>query len=345
MSTVIRLVPSAHATKRTTMVGIEDDGRIRTRVEDPVGTPTDYQFNFGALPEGTSGAINVEPVRTVVSEKIGTDARFVIDVTDFYDSALTGADAPKERFVWYDYQTKAEDAPDSQLPQTATPTTPIYVLWTSAGTPASPTTAFNFSSPTWTRPSLYASLGSLAERRNFLKRGLLASISENPLWHVGTLLHSSFAVNTITSQGHVARLEQKVDSINDLIRFYQYVAFRPKMLALTLSIDANLDNEAKFNLLDGEINKIDPNLFAALVHTRAIAGYTPSSNITNWRFYRIGARPQATEPWTWNPPGDSNSYPGRVDNIAGISLTNANLPANLRANNGAAWITWLREEE
>ena len=65
MSTVIKMIPKEHATKRTTAVIITNDGIIRTRVEDPVGTATDKQFNFSSYAEGTFREINNEPVVSV----------------------------------------------------------------------------------------------------------------------------------------------------------------------------------------------------------------------------------------------------------------------------------------
>lgn len=111
MSTIIRFVPVAHATKQTTAIAMENDGLIRTRVENPVGTATDRRFNFSSLGEGQARVITEDPVTLVTSEKIGADARFVIDVTNYYDSALTGDDAPTERFLWYAYTVDEKDAP------------------------------------------------------------------------------------------------------------------------------------------------------------------------------------------------------------------------------------------
>ena len=121
-----------------------------------MGTVTDKLFNFSANAEGTFREINNEPVVSVSTEKIGTNARFIITVNEFYDPTLVGENAPQERFLWYDYKTKSDEAPSS----TAVQTFPINAFWTSGGSPAVPTVAFpgSYTDETIAPVNLYTSL-------------------------------------------------------------------------------------------------------------------------------------------------------------------------------------------
>ena len=320
-TTIIKVIPAPHLTKRTTGIAIENDGVLRTRVEDPGGTVTDKRFNFAtdtatttAYSEGMTGEVNNEPVVLVAAEKIGTDARFIIEVTEFYSSALLGDDAPQERYLWYDYKTKADDAPDSTATQTASPASPLFVLWTSGGTPTAPTVAFNITDANTKLASDYTRLATLAARRETLKIALQADVfsPEMAIWLVE---------NTEAEQSAFVR--------------------RLEMLARALSIDANLNTQAKFNLLAGEIG-LDAYTVATHLSDTIIGGGgvgpLHSDDRGNWRFFRLGSL--GTGPaYPYSPPATTN-YIAYTSDVASITLSG--VPAAVSANDGRGWLDWLR---
>lgn len=323
MSTIIHVVPVAHATKRTTGIAIENDGVLRTRVEAPIGTAVDKRFNFAtdtatstAYGEGTSAVINNEPVVLVAAEKIGTTARFIIQVTEFYAATLLGDDAPQERYLWYDYKVKAEDAPDSTVTQTASPSSPLWVLWSSGGTPAAPTVAFNVVAQNTKLASEYTRLATLAARRETLKLALQADVFNPalPVWLV----------------------DNSEDERSAFIRRFE-------MLTRALSIDANLNTEAKFNLLAGEIG-LDAYTVAMRISSSIVSGGGVGSlhgaDRGGWQFFRLGSL--GTGPaFPYSPPSTTN-YIAYTSDVAGITLSG--VPAAVSANDGRGWLDWLRIE-
>lgn len=289
MSTLIRFIPVPHGTLRTTAVAMENDGVIRTRVEAPVGTATDRRFNFASLVEGQARVITEEPVTAVTSEKIGADARFIFDVKNYYDAALTGDDAPSERFLWYAYTVDEKDAPADTAAQTATPSNPLYFVWTSGGTPASPTVAFNFPSQAETAQRQFAELGSLAERRQYLK-GLVLDMINHPNMAQWSSGGSMEAVGGST-RSHVIGEFQRL----------QILSYYPEMLARAISVDTNLDAETKFNLLEG-MAKLDlgelvgqstMNLLAYHLASTSGDGTGSTTNRNEWVFQRVGTVPNS----------------------------------------------------
>ena len=318
MSTIIKLVPKAHATKRTTVVQATNDGVIRTRVENPVGTDTDKSFNFSTLAEGDPSPAANEPVVRVDTQKIGTVASYVIEVTNFYDESLTGDAVPTEYFIWYDYKTKADEAPDSETPQTF----PVTMLWTTAGTPQAPTRALSPTAQTIGR--LYQNLGSLEARREHLKGNILSYIN-NPdwgLWMAGSLSAPATNVNNFL-----------------VVSRRQSFVFWLEMLTRAISIDGNLDTERKFNLLNGEstldVKDVLPRIEGFVNDVGANVEYDYSR--TNWNYRRLGSIP-AVSPYNYNPPtytlqnGNPVRVQAQVDSL--ITLSNDTV--------GDSWTDWLR---
>ena len=322
MSTIIKLIPKAHATKRTTVVQATNDGIIRTRIEDPVGTDTDKSFNFSALAEGDPSPAANEPVIRVDTQKIGTAASYVIEITNFYDESLTGDAVPTEYFIWYDYKTKADEAPDSETPQTF----PITMLWTTAGTPQAPTRAL---SPTvQTVGRLYQRLASLDNRRQYIKFNLL-SLYDHPKrweWAMG-------------GQG-VANVNADTDIL--VGRTNQTFIYWLEMLTRVISIDDNLNTEAKFNLINGDSsldgNDLIKNIAGFLNRSGNIFGPTPdyTSDRSTWDFRRLGSVAN-TSPYGYVPPtltthGDFKHWVAIKDTT--ITLVGADV--------GDDWVDYLR---
>ena len=333
MSTVIRLIPRADAAKETTGIAILDDGRIRTRVET-ASARTDKEFNFGSLVEGDTRDIpdTDEPVTRVNAEKIGTDARFVIDVIEFYDENLRGADAPKERFLWYLYTLKPEEAPAPDAPQTATPSTPLWVLWSSDGTPAAPTNAFSFGTAV-TAPRLYAELQNDGNRREYLKSKLLMKIAD-PIellsifagTAMNTIASYSFTQPASNSRLHIVRLEHE--------RALQSWVFRLEMLARAISADVNLNSEQKFNLLNGEIGLSNVDIFGRVDKSLAGLINQGGGNRNAWVFHRLGSV-AGTAPFAYTPPPQNTSV---WSSTADTSINVTSEPPSEVLD----WINWLR---
>lgn len=327
MSTIIRFVPVAHATKRTTAIAMENDGLIRTRVENPVGAATDRRFNFSSLSEGQARVITEDPVTLVTSEKIGADARFVIDVTNYYDSALTGDDAPTERFLWYAYTVDEKDAPADNAVQTATPANPLYFVWTSGGTPASPTVAFNFPSQDQTAQRLYVELGTTEERRNYLKARLLEKVND-PL-NIFIFAGTSIAVQNAAS----IRVNNNVAIVQrEHSRRMQGWVYRIEMLVRAVSADVNLNTEAKFNLLAGEIGISNADVFQKmdLAVNGAIA---VGAARTDWVFQRLGSV-AASSPYAYSPPSHPTLWSATHETTIDVG---AAPPSGV-----TDWYNWLR---
>lgn len=315
MSTIIKAVPKPHATKRTTGVWILDDGRIGTRVEDPVGTKTDKEFNFSSYAEGSFEQIDNEPVVSVSSQKLGTDARFIITVDEFYNSGLEGDAVPKQRYLWYEYNIDEKDAPADNAPQSATPSTPIYVIWSSGGTPASPTLPIATTTQTVTLQRQWAKLGSLDNRRQYLRRLVVDQIEHPnyPQW-------ATF--NTVAFGGDA------LDEVVDLQKIAM-LSYFPEMLARAISVDANLNTEAKFNLLEGMANLNLGELVANINNAMVVAISNRTRDSERWSFYRIGnvgsAAPFAYTRGDWT----------HVDHSTTITMTGS-------SSIGTDWQAWLR---
>ena len=318
MSTIIKLVPKAHATKRTTVVQATNDGVIRTRVENPVGTDTDKSFNFSTLAEGDPSPAANEPVVRVDTQKIGTVASYVIEVTNFYDESLTGDAVPTEYFIWYDYKTKADEAPDSETAQTF----PTTVLWTTAGTPQSPTRALSPTAQTVGR--LYQNLGSLEARREHLK-GNIRDYIDSPDW--GIWMAGSLNIPAVVANNFVS------------VRTRQEFVFWLEMLARAISVDANLDTERKFNLLNGE-STLSPKEIVVRAEGFVFGGnlntmFTYDRN--NWTYRRFGTV-AATTPYDYTAPtytlSDGNPVPVRATIDSLITLSNTTV--------GDSWTQWVR---
>ena len=296
MSTIIKLIPEAHATKRTTWVRLTGDGQVTTRVEDPVGTDTDKSFDFSSLVEGESYKVANEPFIEIEAQKIGTNARYIIMMTEFYDSSATGNDIPTERFVWYDYKTKSDDAPDSTLVQTF----PINVLFSTAGTPQSPTRAL--SPVAQTRQSLYAQLGSTAARRQYLKGLIRFNHVDHPdfqLWLSGYKM-----------------LPEKGDLTYWNHRPAEYILWI-EMVTRAISIDANLEDtttprvttgEQKFNLIAGDVslqgwellNYVNDETLGAINSYRGNR-FPRNNNRNSWRYIRWGSV-GSSSPYAYTAP-------------------------------------------
>ena len=334
MSTIIEMVPTPHATARTVMVGLEDDGIIITRVEDPVGTAVDKRFNGSSLGEGQVWVptTDADPVIEFQSEKIGADARFVIRVKQYYDQTAVEPNIPEQRFLWYAYND-TPPYPDSTTPQTATPDTPLYIHWSGNGTPENPTPPYpKQQNPPKERTSinvsrLYGLLGTTSARREYLKAKLLAKADDPNLPHI---MAGNTSANIVDSPAN-----------NDLARAQQTVSFRLEMLTKAISADINLDTEAKFNLLNGEIDIKTSDVFSKIDRDAGTA-INLNGDRTTWSFVRLGSvsDDQTDPPYQYTAPlSNLATWTATADTTINVSTSVA---TNLNQGN-LYWLTWLRQ--
>ena len=336
MATIIRTIPVSHAGRRTTAIRIEDDGIIVCRTEES-GAAVDRRFDFSSYTEGTVVEIPQDPIRSVSVQKLGADARIFIDVYEYYDENLKPEEAPQEEQLWYAYNTAANMIPSDTAPQGATPSTPVYVLWKSGGTPSSPTLPWNINDEVTPLARPFTRLGSVAERRNYLKTELVNKISDlfSLLMIIcGEKNETAYAqISTEINEGG----DNNVTIIQDLDhpRRMQGFAFRLETLTRAISVDSNLTDERKFNLLDGEIGLDNGDVFSKM--DRAVAGtiFNSSKPRSGWNFVRLG-NAAATSPFAYTPP---------VQNTA---TWNATADATIEIHTGVPqavednWKLWLR---
>lgn len=336
MSTVIKLVPKLSPDKTLIGVGIENDGIIRTRVQAGQ-TNTDKRFNFSSYPEGTYEEIKNDPVFSVSSEKINTVARYIITVDDLYLSTAT--EIPQERFVWYPWNADEKNYEDSTAVQTFSPSAPLYVLWRGdqARGPTNPVNAWNPTTESTTLDSLYTKLATTAERRQYLKDKLLAKYQDPDLLAIAmgsSLLTITTNSVSYTSPAAAVPNDHRFTNSKMHARANQSMIFRMEMLTRAISADVNLNTEAKFNLLDGEISLDNWAVFLKV--DRSLNGLiNPTGNRNGWLFQRLGSMSGST--YT-APSINTGSWTATQD--TSINIHSAP-PASIN-NNDLAWLTWLR---
>ena len=338
MSTFIEVRPEASPNTRTTAIRIDDDLKVTIRTESGA-SHTDHQFNYTGADVDVD-VTTVDPIEYVRVTKIGTDVRATIAVKCYYLDYQSGAvnTVPAAGIYWYNPETHYNPELPAEMGKTAAPnptfegTTQAFPVTIFAPDPITPALPVGNSVAAPTIPRLYARLGSLEARRAYLKRKLLATFESNDFF-----LMAWDDDNDLDE----ANFNNRMRDAMELIRTSQAYMFRVKMLALALSIDANFDTEQKFNLLNGEIG-YDPQILGRHLSTYLLSTTFPSSLISGWQFGRLGRIGNA-EPWTWLSAVHPMAITFRTNNVAGVNITNANLPARLTANNGSDWLEWLRE--
>ena len=335
MSTFIEVRPEESPDTRTTAIRIDDDLKVTIRTEK-TGAHTDYQFNYTGVDVGIDITTS-EPVEYVRVTKIGDDVRATVAVKCYHLPGQANT-VPAAGIYWYNPSTHYNPELPAEMGKTAASdptfegTTQAFPVTIFAPDPITPALPVGNTIADPTIPRLYARLGSLEARRAYLKRKLLSILESND-FYLGAWEEAHVADDS-NSSGTVTYFIQLMAKIQGYMR-------RMKMLALTLSIDANLDTEQKFNLLNGEIG-YDPHLIGLHLHYIEVLNDLSSSRLSSWRFGRLG-RIGRTEPWTWLPSVNSTQFVYRENNVAGITFTVSSMPQRLRDNNGAAWLEWLRE--
>ena len=329
MSTFIEVRPEESPDTRTTVVRIDDDLKVTIRTQKGV-SHTDYQFNYTGVDVDVDTTTS-EPVEYVRVTKIGDDVRATIAVKCYYLPGQANT-VPAAGIYWYNPLTHYNPEMPPEAGKTAAPDptfegTPQTFAVTIFAPNLTPGLPLGNTAPAAATQRLYTRLGSLEERRAYLKRKLVSIIDTNDFFFG--------AWDDDDDAGF------QLANYRDVFKKIQCYMRRVKMLALTLSIDANLDTEQKFNLLNGEIG-YSPHLIGVYLHYLEIWRDLPTSDISRWRFGRLG-RIGSAEPWTWLPSVNSTQFVYRDNNVAGITFTVSSMPARFRDNNGAGWVEWLRE--
>ena len=217
-------------------------------------------------------------------------------------------------------------------------TFPINAFWTSGGSPAVPTVAFpgSYTDETIAPVNLYTSLANADNRRNYLKQKLRAII-ESPELHI-VLAGNTF--NSITQQTLTIPLPHPSQSPSlqlnvtyEMTRRKQNLTFWLEMLTRAISADVNLNTEAKFNLLNGEISLP---IASVIRNTNLSLGPTivGSQARNNWAYLRLGTIAGNV----YTPPHNNNPiWAHTADttiNIGGAPPT--------ELNTILYWMEWLR---
>ena len=337
MSTIVQFIPTEHATIKTTGVRIDDDFKITYRTETG-GVATDVQVNFsGLLTDQTFQGS--PPIRQVRTAKVERTEQVIIELL-VYHAPYEEDKVPPAGMYWYNIKNHYPfDGPPEQG-KTRAPD-PAFTTETQNFNHPNGITIFNESAidPGWTtgntiatsitQTSLFGQLGTVEARRRHLKSRLTAIIDDPNLpWimagtSVSTITPTSFT--DISGESGTIITEQA-----ELPRRQQSFTYRLEMLARAVSIDSNLTDESKFNLIDGEIGLPIADVFSRLSMSTAgdIAGSRPRAN---WHFRKVnsvGAAPEYKYP---DPPTAliwTTTYDAFIDLNASAEVLN--------------WVQWIK---
>ena len=336
MSTFIEIRPTVHATVKTTAIRLDDDFEVTIRHEEQGKAPEHVQHNFANVKEGQQ-IDGTGPIKYVRVTKLDGDARCVIAV-DTYHEADEADTVPPAGIYWYNTArqyafgaaadpTKPDgEASDPAYPGGATqpfPTT-IFNISTTLGTTAMPVGNTVTAATSYAAQRTYALLGTLAERRAHLKQ-MLRDIVDHPHFAIWMANADERAGNLDTSGPNIGGTLRNI--VNLIARPQSFVVWL-EMMANVINLDANLNSERKFNLLEGELG-----LGGYDVFTKAQSAAFGTAQITNgmsdraqWRFHRFGSVATGT-PWAYTKP-TAAAWPENPDTT--IVLTGANL--------GSTWL-------
>ena len=324
MATFVQIIPTEDTTKKMIGLRIDQDFKLTYRITEG-GTTTNYRVNFsGLLTDQTfQGSPPIGLVRTI---KVGTTEQAVIEVLA-YHAPGEESEVPAEGIYWYSIKDHypfdgpveggKTRAPDPAFTSTAQDfgTSGITIFNDPLVTPAWPTTR-NIEDSKITQTRIYGQLGSLENRRQYLKRLILNNI-EHPLfsmWLVGEHINAADDAGTLLA--HVQRL--------------QIIPYWLKMLTIAISVNSNLASEQKFNLLEGEC-LLNAGIVSAsansLLADQIDGGATNHVRTLNYR--KLGDV-AGSSPWkytqsSWTPEPDTT-----------IMMTPSTIPST------QDWLTWLR---
>ena len=330
MATFVQIIPTEDATKKMIGLRIDQDFRLTYRITEG-GTTTNYRVNFsGLLTDQTfQGSPPIGLVRTI---KVGTTEQAVIEVLA-YHAPGEESEVPAEGIYWYSIKDHypfdgpveggKTRAPDPAFTSTAQDfgTSGITIFNDPLVTPAWPTTA-NLETSKITQTTLYGQLGTVEARRQYLKQLILKNVDHPllPMWLSGGHITAANNQNTEKLLEHVQRL--------------QIIPYWLEMLTGAISVNSNLMELEKFNLLEGvcklSAGPISSNSEATLAFD-IYGGATGNGNRSNFVFQRIGNVGAAPE---YQYSRTNTDWTRHADNR--IAMTNSETII------GEDWITWLR---
>ena len=345
MSTFIEVRPEVSPDTQTLIVRIDDDLKVSVR-QMKGHSRTDVHLNFSQMDVGDELSTYPEPVAYVRVTKLGADNRATIAVTCYH---LEGEEhtVPAAGVYWFDpskqYNPEFDDPGDGR---TAAPnpvfegTTQQFPVLIFAPDTITPPLAAN-TVAAQAVPTRYTQFGDVAARRRYLQNELLQRVNSAMLpWIVAgaTLAPIDEKTTPVNLPATGMNLRTSAETINiteerELARRQQSLAYWFETLARAISVDANLNTEAKFNLLDGEVGLDTGTVFARMPLTLAkdIAGTRAK---TDWHFYRFGSV-AGTSPHTYMRPTQTLHWAATRD--TGIDI-GSSVPSAVTEN----WINWLR---
>ena len=314
MANFIEFQPERSTTKTTKFVRIDGDFKFTLVIDDNGTLTTVYKNYSGLADEQVYTPPSDDNVVQVRLAKDGSEEAFTARIRMFYPETAT-EDAVPQAFIYGAPITKDTYKPTLTLPASSVQSFPIEIwnrLAQGEAKPGANTSAVIAN----LGERLYAQLGTLAERRSHLKLELQTDVysREMPIWLI----------------------ENSAEEQSAFVR-------RLEMLTRALSSDANLNTEAKFNLLAGEIG-LDAYTVATHISSGIVSGggvgQLHSDNRDNWQFFRLGAI--GTGPaFPYSPPSTTN-YIAYTSDVAGITLSGVS--AAVSANDGRGWLDWLRTD-
>lgn len=286
MSSYVEMEPVAHATKTTPYVRIDNDFGITVVINDN-GTLTTHYYNLQGIPDEFN--YFPSPADDVLIEariaKEGTDESIVFRVNMFYDDNDDTLEDWQIPHAWiYSAVIDKDNYLPGTLPDSVNQVFPI-VLWNQLTPQQTAPGANTVSATIFDRR--YALFGSLAKRRNEIKRLILAQLRHPnyPQWLAGGTLSP--------------RDDTDVNLLLTHVQSLQNLSYYPEMLTRAISVDANLNSERKFNLLHGmaslNLGELISNSTTRLL-PHSLVNNSDSRN--NWAFQRIGAA-AATSPFAY----------------------------------------------
>lgn len=324
MSSFIEFQPEISTTKVTRYVRIDNDFQLTVGV-DTSGTVAYSYYNLTGIPDEFTYEPSPPDDNLVFSRlsKEGANESLVNRIKMFYnatDDSLEDYQIPQS---WiYNATINKDNYLPSELPSSVSQTFPVIIWNTLEDGAAQPSTN---SASVLTFGSLYTRLGTVAERRSRLKLLILEMINHpNYLqWLAGG------TVSTRNDEDATELLEE--------IQRLQTLSYFPEMLARAVSIDSNLNTQAKFNLLLGmsqlnlgQVMARAPRLLSVSLSTQS-GQSNPTDNRNNWSFQRIGDV-AGSSPFAYTAPS-GNTWSAAAESTITMSGSSAI---------GDDWQAWLR---
>lgn len=325
MSSFAEFNPIADTTRVIKFVRFDNNFRL-TIGKDTSGTVTYHYFNFTGIPNNyqyrpTSQHADAEFIEFAQLVKEGNDESLTVRIKMYYnenDNTLEDHQIPQ---AWSYADTINKDNYKPGTFFTGTQTIPVVIWRTLDPSVQVPATSSN----TAAAPSVFSGLrtfqilGSATARQEYLRTKLSNIV-------FGDLFFTLNEDSSPTASTHKA-----------IIRFYEN-------LTRLISIPANLDNERKFNMLNGIIN-LDVYDVSTYLNFGTInrSNYLGNNNRSNWLAILLGGI-TAAAPYTYSSPSSNTRHgwqPFFQSNISGLNIVTTGIPSII-TDRKSGWLNWLR---